>query len=97
MNIHIQTKQVCDDLAKFTRIKTFLAVPQAQYPKTTWNYQIVIGTPGWTLGNILNTEKEQFTSLFRNLEDFLKNFKMLVVDEADELMRHPENIQKIDT
>lgn len=74
----VQNVQVISQLGQFTRIKTFLGIPQCAPYDPNENYHLYVGTPGKTL---------EF--LRKRMINFL-NTKLLVMDEADELI-NPEN------
>lgn len=69
-----QIQTVCDELTRFTSLKTYVCVSQARLPRQI-TQQIVIGTPG-KLNEALR--KRCFDPQY---------VKVLVVDEADELLK----------
>jgi len=77
-----QTYHVTKDLGRFmNELNIVLCVPKEVLPKP-WRGQIAIGTPGSIL-NLFDDKQEEIAK-------FLKDFVMLVIDEADEFLRHSE-------
>ncbi|CDR97874.1 DEAD/DEAH box helicase, putative [Babesia bigemina] len=74
----VQNVQVLAQLGKFTRIKYFIGVPQCVPYGRGEEYHIYVGTPGKTLEFIR-----------KRTIDF-QNTRMIVLDEADELV-NPDN------
>merc|ERR1740130_103872 len=67
-----QVADVIETLGKYTKIKTFLAVPGSERVRIT--AQIVVGTPGTLLAKL------------RHREIDAKNVVLFVADEADQMI-----------
>ncbi|GIX65893.1 DEAD/DEAH box helicase [Babesia caballi] len=76
----VQNVQVMAQLGKFTRIKIFLGVPQCSRYEPEDEYHLYVGTPGKTLEFLRK----------RSINFF--NTKMIVMDEADELINQENNM-----
>jgi len=78
----IQTFNVVRSLGQFIQgLKIGLAVPKEKLP-LEWNQQIVIGTPGTVIHKIFEYQKTR-----GGLKSFLKEFRILIIDEADEFLK----------
>lgn len=85
----IQTYEVTKVLCYYSSLKDkiFCAIPNCEkIDLNNWKYSIVIGTPGKILGEIINPSKN------KNFNSFLSEFKILVIDEADELLKNKETL-----
>jgi ATP-dependent RNA helicase DDX19/DBP5 len=69
-----QTYDVIVSLARFTKLKILLVVPEAEIPATSIQSQILVCTPG------------KLDSLIKNRKFNLANISMFVIDEADEIL-----------
>ena len=84
-----QTKAVVIQLGRYMQgLECVLAVPAVEQTDRMpshdkWSAQVCVGTPGVILFHVLGFDG-QSRSRF-NLQRFLNDFKVLVVDEADEL------------
>jgi len=76
----IQTFNVIRSLGQFIQgLKVGLFVPKERLP-TEWTQQIIVGTPGTVIHKV-------FQQKGRDLKSFLREFRILVVDEADEFLQ----------
>ena len=79
----IQTYNVCQSLGQFIQnLKISLGLKGESVP-SPWDCQIVVGTPGTIIDKYLNANKRTMNGL----KGFLKSFKILIVDEADEFLK----------
>ena len=78
----IQTFNVIRSLGQYIQgLKVGLAVPKEKLP-VEWTQQIMIGTPGTMINKIFEHQKRH-----GDIKRFLKEFRILVVDEADEFLK----------
>ena len=81
----IQTVDVILNLGiYYTKLTVYAGVPGNNPPKP-WNAQICVGTPGTLLHKVITRG---------NLKGFLNDFKILVIDEADEFLKRNETSQQ---
>eukprot|EP01084_Bolivina_argentea_P006644 12597_1 len=79
----IQTHRVVQSLGQFiSGLKICLALRGELMP-SPWDCQICIGTPGTMIDKILNASKRSK----EGLKGFLSEFKIFIVDEADEFLK----------
>ncbi|SGZ51457.1 CIC11C00000000174 [Sungouiella intermedia] len=69
-----QTLEVIQTMGRFTKIKSRLIIPGTYSHETTFNEQILVGTPGTLL------------DLIRKRRVNVKNVKVFVLDEADNML-----------
>eukprot|EP01084_Bolivina_argentea_P126662 224220_1 len=80
----IQTCNVIKSLGQFiTELKIGLALKGERIPNNQWDCQICVGTPGTIIDKILHRQKRNVSGLV----GFLKYFRILIVDEADEFLK----------
>eukprot|EP01084_Bolivina_argentea_P072870 132279_1 len=78
----IQTFNVFKLMGQYiNRLNIILAVKNS-LSTNPWNGQICVGTPGTIINNVINPRKRKPFNIF------MKYFKILVIDEADEFLRH---------
>eukprot|EP00371_Babesia_bovis_P000561 XP_001609208.1 DEAD/DEAH box helicase [Babesia bovis T2Bo] len=78
--LSVQNVHVLSQLGKFTKIKIFLGVPMCVRYQAQDGYQLYVGTPGKTL------------EFMRKRVINFGNTKLIVMDEADELINRETNL-----
>eukprot|EP01083_Nonionella_stella_P011882 33693_1 len=78
----IQTRNACEAIGQYIKGLHVVLAVKDEVLNLSWNGQICVGTPGTIMNHVINTQKR------KPFNRFMNHFKILVIDEADEFLKH---------